>query len=172
MNRVILMGRLTRDPNISYSQSGDNMAIARFTLAVDRRGRRQDGADQQTADFIGCVAFGRQAEFAERYKEEGIVWFLEACDLNVMSIRRALWQLSRAGWFSHVKGFLIGRPLCFGQEMMGLDQYRAVTEILKQYNVPVIMDADVGHFAPMMPLVCGSLAEISVEGNDITVKMG
>ena len=65
------MGRLTRDPNISYSQSGDNMAIARFTLAVDRRGRRQDGADQQTADFIGCVCFGRTAEFAEKYLRQG-----------------------------------------------------------------------------------------------------
>ena len=62
MNRVILMGRLTRDPNISYSQSGDNMAIARFTLAVDRRGRRQDGSNEPTADFIGCVCFGRQAD--------------------------------------------------------------------------------------------------------------
>ena len=71
MNRVILMGRLTRDPNITYSQSGDNMAIARFTLAVDRRGRRQDGADQPTADFIGCVCFGRQAEFAEKYLRQG-----------------------------------------------------------------------------------------------------
>ena len=72
MNRVILMGRLTRDPNISYSQSGDNMAIARFTLAVDRRGRRQDGAEQQTADFIGCVCFGRSAEFAEKYLRQGM----------------------------------------------------------------------------------------------------
>ena len=71
MNRVILMGRLTRDPNITYSQSGENMAIARFTLAVDRRGRRQDGADQQNADFIGCVCFGRQAEFAEKYLRQG-----------------------------------------------------------------------------------------------------
>ena len=66
------MGRLTRDPNISYSQSGDNMAIARFTLAVDRRGKRQDGADQPTADFIGCVCFGRQAEFAEKYLRQGM----------------------------------------------------------------------------------------------------
>ena len=71
MNRVILMGRLTRDPNISYSQGGDNMAIARFTLAVDRRVRRQDGGDQQNADFIGCVCFGRQAEFAEKYLRQG-----------------------------------------------------------------------------------------------------
>ena len=66
------MGRLTRDPNISYSQGGNNTAIARFTLAVDRRGRRQDGADQQTADFIGCVCFGRQAEFAEKYLRQGM----------------------------------------------------------------------------------------------------
>ena len=66
------MGRLTRDPNISYSQSGDNMAIARFSLAVDRRGRRQDGAEQQTADFIGCVCFGRSAEFAEKYLRQGM----------------------------------------------------------------------------------------------------
>ena len=71
MNRVILMGRLTRDPDIRYSQGGDNMAIARFTLAVDRRGRRDGGNDQQTADFIGCVCFGRQAEFAEKYLRQG-----------------------------------------------------------------------------------------------------
>ena len=72
MNRVVLMGRLTRDPVISYSQSSENMAIARFTLAVDRRGRRQEnGSDQQTADFIGCVCFARQAEFVEKYLRQG-----------------------------------------------------------------------------------------------------
>lgn len=70
MNKVILMGRLTRDPQMSYSQSGDNMAIARFTLAVDRRGRRgQDG--QNEADFIGCISFGKQAEFCEKYLRQG-----------------------------------------------------------------------------------------------------
>lgn len=109
--------------------------------------------------------------FAEKYKEEGILWFLEACDLNVMSVRRALWQLSRSGWFQYTKGFLIGRPLCFGQEMMGLDHISAVTGILKEYNVPIILDADVGHFAPMMPLICGSLATLQVNGNEIQIEM-
>lgn len=71
MNRVILMGRLTRDPSVTYTQGGDNMAIARYTLAVDRRGKRQDGADQQTADFISCVAFKNNAEFAEKYLRQG-----------------------------------------------------------------------------------------------------
>lgn len=70
MNKVILMGRLTRDPDIRYTQGEQATAVARYTLAVDRRFRR-DG-DAQTADFIGCVAFGRQAEFAERYLRKGI----------------------------------------------------------------------------------------------------
>lgn len=72
MNKVILMGRLTRDPDVRYSQSGDgSLAIARYTLAVDRRGRRTDNGNDQTADFIGCVAFGRSAEFAEKYLHQG-----------------------------------------------------------------------------------------------------
>lgn len=72
MNKVILMGRLTRDPNISYAQSTENMAIARFTLAVDRRVKRQETEGQQTADFISCVCFGKQAEFVEKYLRQGI----------------------------------------------------------------------------------------------------
>ena len=74
MNRVILMGRLTRDPEVRYSQGERSMAIARYTLAVDRRGRRgQDSsAEQQTADFIICVAFDRAAEFAEKYFRQGM----------------------------------------------------------------------------------------------------
>ncbi len=71
MNRVILIGRLTRDPDIRYSQSDQTMAIARYTLAVDRRGRRDNSDGQQTADFISCVAFARQAEFAEKYLRKG-----------------------------------------------------------------------------------------------------
>ena len=69
MNKVILMGRLTRDPEVRYSQGEQATAIARYTIAVDRRFRR-DG-DGQTADFIGCVAFGRQGEFAEKYFRKG-----------------------------------------------------------------------------------------------------
>ena len=69
MNKVILMGRLTRDPDVRYSAGENSTAVARYTLAVDRRFRR-DG-DSATADFIGCVAFGRQAEFAEKYLRQG-----------------------------------------------------------------------------------------------------
>ena len=70
MNKVILMGRLTRDPEVRYSQGESSMAIARYTLAVDRRrgGNQQDG---QNADFIGIVAFGKSGEFAEKYLKKG-----------------------------------------------------------------------------------------------------
>ena len=73
MNKVILMGRLTRDPEVRYSQAAEPLAIARYTLAVDRRFQRRDNSgNEQTADFISCVAFGRNGEFAEKYLHQGI----------------------------------------------------------------------------------------------------
>lgn len=72
MNKVILMGRLTRDPEVRYSQGEQSSAYARYTLAVDRRFSRNNSDNQQTADFINCVAFGRSAEFAERYFRKGL----------------------------------------------------------------------------------------------------
>lgn len=69
MNKVILCGRLTRDPEVRYSSGENQTAIARYTLAVDRRFKRQ--GDEQTADFINCVVFGRGAEFAENYLHQG-----------------------------------------------------------------------------------------------------
>ena len=70
MNKVILMGRLTRDPEVRYSAGENATAVARYTLAVDRRFGRRDG--ESNADFIGCVAFGRSAEFAEKYFRQGL----------------------------------------------------------------------------------------------------
>lgn len=69
MNKAILMGRLTRDPEVRYSQTDSNMAIARFSLAVDRRFKKQ--GDTVTADFFNCTAFGKQGEFVEKYLKKG-----------------------------------------------------------------------------------------------------
>ena len=68
MNKVILMGRLIRDPDVRWSQGSQPIAIARFTLAVDRRFKREN---EPSADFISCVAFGKTAEFAEKYLKQG-----------------------------------------------------------------------------------------------------
>lgn len=68
MNKVILLGRLTKDPDVRYTQSENMLAIARYTLAVDRRFKKEG---QPSADFINCVAFGKSAEFAEKYMTKG-----------------------------------------------------------------------------------------------------
>lgn len=140
------------------------------TKPISVKGRLLGGCLDSLATLCG-TRFDKVEEFNEKYKEDGVLWFLEACDLNVMGIRRALWQLDAAGWFKNAKGFLIGRPLCYGEEFFGLDQYKAVIDILSKYNVPIIMDLDIGHLPPMMPLVCGSVAEATVEGNSITIDM-
>lgn len=145
----------------SSERSGDEI---RF------RGRLIGGCMDCLVNLTGTV-YDRAAAFAEKYKDDGIIWFLEACDLNVFSIRRALWNMKHAGWFKHVKGFLIGRPLCMGQDFMGLNQYTAVTEALKDLEVPILMDLDIGHLPPMMPLLTGSMADVSLKGQQLSIKM-
>lgn len=139
-------------------------------VTLTLKGRLLGGCMDCLVNLLG-TEYDHTAAFAEKYQEDGILWFLESCDLNVMAIRRAVWQMKHAGWFSHVKGFLIGRPYVHGQELMGLDQYHAVADLLEEYEVPVLMDLDLGHVAPMMPLVCGSYATVRMNGNEISVKM-
>lgn len=140
------------------------------TEEIRMEGRLLGGCMDCLVNLLG-TEYDRVTEFAERYREDGIVWFMEACDLNMMAIRRAVWQMQHAGWFRYVKGFLIGRPLQFGQNLMGLDQYHAVYDVLKEYHVPVVMDADLGHLPPMMPLICGAKAVITVKGQQFSASM-
>lgn len=70
MNKVILIGRLTRDPEVRYSQGEESIVIARYTLAVDRRGKKDP--NEQAADFINCIAFRKNGEFAEKYLTKGM----------------------------------------------------------------------------------------------------
>ena len=120
--------------------------------------------------LLGGTSFDKVPEFLERYKKDGVLWFFESCDLNVLDITRALWHLDHCGWFGTAKGFVFGRPLHFGEEIMGLDQYRAVTNILGKYNVPILMDADLGHLPPSMPMIVGAKAEVFCEGNDLRIR--
>ena len=109
-------------------------------------------------------------QFNKSHKK--VIWILEACDLNPMAIRRSVWSLLHQGWFENAAGFLIGRPMAaFRQTMMGVDTYNAVTDIVAELGVPVIMDADIGHVSPMMPLVIGADANVCVRGNHIEIRM-
>ena len=133
------------------------------------KGRLVGGCMDCLVNLLGTT-YDEVRSFNERYEEDGIIWFLESCDLNIMSIRRAIWQMKNAGWFSHVKGFLIGRPLCFGEEMFGIDHYEAVLGLLAEYDVPVIMDLDIGHLSPMMPVICGAKAKVHSKGNTFDME--
>lgn len=128
------------------------------------KGRLLGGCMDCLVNLLG-TKYDKVTEFGEKYKEDGILWFLEACDLNVFGIRRAMWQMEHAGWFQHVKGFIIGRPLQ-GAEMMGLNHFDAVLAAAKKYQVPVFMDVDLGHLSPTMPFVTGSMA--TAEGKENT----
>lgn len=114
--------------------------------------------------------FDKTADFLERYKEDGIIWFLECCDLNPLSIRRAFFQMREAGWFKYTKGFLIGRPLHFDEDIMGVDRLNAVTSMIGELGVPMIMDLDIGHLPPQMPLISGAYAKVDAKDNTIVIE--
>lgn len=159
---------IVEEKDVSQTENDGTVKMDSVTSAV-MEGRLLGGCVDCLVNLLG-TSYDKVADFQEKYKEDGIIWFLESCDLNVMSIRRAFWQMEHAGWFKYTKGFLIGRPLHYGEDMMGLDQYAAVYEIIKKYQVPVIMDVDLGHLPPMMPLICGAKAKVVAEGNDISVE--
>lgn len=104
-------------------------------------------------------------------KDKKIIWFFESCDLNPMEIRRVLWKLKECSWFETAKAFVFGRPYsAFGQELLGMNQYNAVTGILSDLNVPVIMDADLGHIDPVMPVVIGANSKVKIVDENIKIE--
>ncbi len=109
--------------------------------------------------------------FNEKYKKDGFIWFLESCELNAMDVRRVLWTLKRAGWFKYMRGFLIGRPYMYDSNMFGQDIHGAFREALSEFDVPIIMDIDLGHLSPMMPIVSGAIGKVEAAENKFTLSM-
>lgn len=155
------------EPRVLTSYYGTNKVDLTHKLSF--QGRLIGGCMDCLVTLLG-TRFDHTKEFIEQYKDDGFIWFLESCDLNVFGIRRAMWQMEQAEWFRYVKGFLIGRPLCYGQEMMGLNAYQAVLAVASKYQVPVVMDIDLGHLAPMMPIVVGSVGKVEVQGNHFSME--
>lgn len=133
-------------------------------------GRLLGGCLDILVGFLG-TEFDKTKEFIEKYRDSGIVWFIEAADLNNMAIRRAFVQLDQAGWFKYAKGFIIGRPRNGMEECLGLNRFDAVKEVLKKYQIPLIFDVDLGHLSPSMPLITGSMAKIELKKNELTIEM-
>lgn len=108
--------------------------------------------------------------FLEKYREDGFLWFLEACDLNVVSQQRALWQLRENGWFKYCKGIIYGRPID-SEEFFGVKLEDALQDAVGQLNVPIVYGCDFGHLPPNWTLISGSLVTFTKEGTKGCISM-
>ncbi len=123
-------------------------------------------------DVLACLVgtpFGQVDEFIDRYEDDGIIWFLEACDLNVLSMTRALWQLKQAGWFRNCKGIILGRPV-HPDSIFNITVKSAIKDSLGDLKVPIIYDMDFGHVAPSWTIISGSYATIKKAKDKATIK--
>ena len=112
--------------------------------------------------------FDRVKEFNAAHPE-GVIWFLESCDLNPLALRRSYFQLKEAGWFDNAKGFLLGRALSAREELLGVDRFNAAIDILGPLGKPILIDVDLGHLAPSMPIKTGALAEARYENGNLII---
>lgn len=147
---------VTEDYSMRVFRNGKEMSEA----AISFSGRLIGGCLDCLVNLVG-TPFDRTAEFCEKYKNDGIIWFVESCDLNTMDCRRAIWQLEQAGWLKHVKGFIVGRPMLYNDRFIDYTIHDSFIDMLAGYDVPVVIDADLGHLPPMMPMVSGAKAVIT-----------
>ncbi len=123
-------------------------------------------------DCILCLCgtkFDNVANFIEKYKNDGIIWYFDVCDLNTAALYRGLFQLKNASWFKYVKGFIFGR-LLNKYEPLDYTLKQALSDALSDLNVPVIYDADISHISPKIPIINGSIATINYENNKLSIS--
>ena len=159
-----------RHPLSGYNLKEEKVITSTFGDKVSFSGRLLGGCLDILSLLCG-TKYDMVKEFNNKYQDDGVIWFLEACDLNPQSIRRCLLQLKYAGWFDNAKGFLIGRCAnAFEKEEFGINRFNAI-DVLKDLNVPILIDVDLGHIPPSMPLICGSIGEVKFDNNKLDIKM-
>ena len=132
------------------------------------QGRAVGGCLDILLMYLG-TKYDKTQEFLQKYQKDGFVWFLESCDLDARATKRALWQLKENNWFKHVKGFVFGRPL-MGESCEELTSKSAILSILKEFNVPIIINSDLGHKPPTIPTIMGSLSKVECDGKKAKVE--
>lgn len=120
--------------------------------------------------IICGTKFDNTVNYINNHKDDGIIFYLEACELSSIAIRRVLFQLKNAGWFNNIKGFLIGRTYRYNDESFGITPIKAYLDLLKEYNVPILLDIDLGHLSPSLPFINGAKAKIEYKDNNIYIK--
>lgn len=132
-------------------------------------GRLLGGCLDVLLDLVG-TRFDKTKEWCEKYKADGILWYLESFALSSERLTCGLWHLKEAGWFEHAAGFVFGRPTFFSSEYE-IGYKEAVEAVLGELGLPIVYEADIGHKAPRMTMINGALAQISVKDGKGTVRM-
>jgi muramoyltetrapeptide carboxypeptidase LdcA involved in peptidoglycan recycling len=126
------------------------------------KGRVLGGCLDVLLNLVG-TRFDKTRDFIKKYHNDKILWFLESFDLSSEALTRGLWQLKEAGWFENTAGFLFGRPAMFSTETE-TSYGEAVLSVLGELNIPIILDADIGHKPPQLTTIIGAIAEICSYG--------
>ncbi len=135
---------------------------------INMSGRLLGGCLDVLLHMVG-TRFDRTKEFIEKYKDNGILWYLESYALESEALTLGLWHLKEAGWFQYTKGFIFGRPAFFDQDSE-ISYDEAVLSVLEEFHVPIILDADIGHKPPQMTIVNGAIAKIHSKDGKGTVS--
>lgn len=122
------------------------------------RGRALGGCLDVLLNLVG-TRFDRTRDFIRRYQKDKILWFLESFDLSSEALTRGLWQLKEAGWFEYASGFIFGRPAMFRTDS-DTSYEEAVCSILGELQLPIILEADIGHKPPQFTMMNGALASV------------
>lgn len=126
---------------------------------IHMTGRALGGNLDVLLTLVG-TKYDKTVEFINKYKDDGIVWFLESYNLNSEALTRGLWQLREAGWFEHAKGFIFGRPAMY-DSFIDVTYEEVVRSVLGLSNIPIILDADIGHKPPRIAMINGAVINIT-----------
>ena len=157
------------NPYANYNLDSKKELILINSLDINISGRLVGGCLDCLTYLVG-TKYDNVSNFIDKYKDNGIIWFLESCDLEAWNLKLALLQLKRANWFKYVKAFIIGRPYKYNTDFFGLSMNQAIIDVLKDFNVPIIINADFGHLKPQLPILSGSIAYINAKDNNLEIE--
>ena len=154
-----LSGYYKTEPVVYHSLDGNDVTM---------KGRLVGGCLDILLNICG-TRFDRVREFGEKYRDDGIIFYLEACDLNILDIYRGVWQLKNAGWFDNCTGIIMGRPQN-GGEMFDVDIKEVLKNNLKDLNIPVVYGADFGHVPPSWTIINGSIGTVRYKNGKCSIE--